>query len=301
MRLGVDIGGTKTEAVVLDGTDRIVAQLKIPTEWGPAGVVATAVRAIGSLGAETNLTARDFSSIGIGVPGMVPPGTARVTHAVNLGVLDLDLGGELRARLGVDIRVENDVKAAALGVHRLLGRDGSMAFLNLGTGVAAGIVLDGKLWSGARSSAGEIGHISVDPAGAMCTCGQRGCIETFVGGAAISALWGGSDLHPARAVFDAAALGDAKAITIRNGLASGAAAAVRILALTVDVEKIVIGGGTARLGETLLEAVRDILRLDAAGSPFIASLELDSKIETEPLWAPAAAVGAALIGESQAK
>ena len=89
------------------------------------------------------------------------------------------------------VRVENDVKAAAFGAYALRGgSSGSMAYLNLGTGIAAGIVADGELWRGARGTAGEVGHISVDPNGPLCRCGQRGCIEAFAGGGAIAERWG---------------------------------------------------------------------------------------------------------------
>ena len=84
---------------------------------------------------------------------------------MNLGLEGLDLGPRLADRLGVDVRIENDVKAAALGAHHLLGAHSSMAYLNLGTGLAAGLVLDGRLLRGGHGVAGEIGHIPVDPDG----------------------------------------------------------------------------------------------------------------------------------------
>src|SRR5690606_27342425 len=145
----------------------------------------------------------------------------RVLHAVNLGVDALDLAARASAELGVPVAVENDVKAAALGAASLMGPEAaaSMAYLNLGTGVAAGIVTDGRLWRGARGTAGEVGHISVDPAGRACTCGQRGCIETLAGGGALARAWGRPGAFPVRDIFDAADEGDADAVLLRADIA----------------------------------------------------------------------------------
>ena len=171
MRLGIDIGGTKTAAVAIGADGELSDQVRMPTGFGAEAVVATALRTVERDDRARRASRRpSFTSIGIGIPGAVDSGTGRVTHAVNLGLEGLDLGPRLADRLGVDVRVENDVKAAALGAHHLLGvadgiRAHSMAYLNLGTGLAAGIVLDGRLLRGGHGVAGEIGHIPVDPAG----------------------------------------------------------------------------------------------------------------------------------------
>ena len=213
---------------------------------------------------------------------------------MNLGLEGLDLGPRLADRLGVDVRIENDVKAAALGAHHLLGvGDGivgptrrgahSMAYLNLGTGLAAGIVLDGDLLRGARGVAGEIGHIPVDPEGELCGCGQRGCLETLASGSAIARMWPSDDALPARELFAAAAAGDGAAVGCASGFLTGVAAAVRLLVLTTDVDRIVIGGGLAALGEPLIEGTHRILNQWAAESAFLESLDLaDSRAGHTP-------------------
>src|SRR5690606_18973887 len=197
------------------------------------------------------------------------------------------------------VRVENDVKAAALGAHALRGGGGSMAYLNLGTGVAAGLVFDGELWRGARGTAGEVGHISVDPDGPLCRCGQRGCIEALVGGAAVAERWGRPGPLPLRAVFDAADAGDPHASELRGGVAHGVAAAVRLLVLTTDVDVVVLGGGLSALGRRLLDDVRAELVRSAAASAFLRSLGLDGRVELLPAASPAAALGAAIIGATE--
>jgi len=140
LRVGIDIGGTKTDAVAIHADGRIAQQLRLPTGFGPAAVLETAVTAVTQLAALCETTIEGFTSIGIGIPGAVDNGTGRVTHAVNLGLDGLDLGAELSARLGRPVRIENDVNAAAIGAFHLLEKDPShsMAYLNLGTGLAAG-------------------------------------------------------------------------------------------------------------------------------------------------------------------
>jgi predicted NBD/HSP70 family sugar kinase len=165
VRLGIDIGGTKTDAVAIDDEGGLAHRIRLTTGFGSVAVVETALTAVARISELTGLAAAGFDSIGIGIPGMVDRASGHVAHAVNLGLDRLELGGELAGRLGVGVRIENDVNAAALGAYHLMGLEGTMAYLNLGTGLAAGIVVDGKLWRGARGIAGEIGHIPVDPQG----------------------------------------------------------------------------------------------------------------------------------------
>ncbi len=297
MRVGIDIGGTKTDAVAIleDGT--IGQQLRLPTGFGHHAVIDTAVAAVTQLAELVGGTIVGFDSIGIGVPGAVD-GAGRIAHAVNLGIEGLELGSELSARLGREVRIDNDVNAAALGAFHLLERDSahSMAYLNLGTGLAAGLVLRGELWRGSRGAAGEIGHIPVDPAGPECPCGQRGCLEMVASGSAIARQWPTDDPKPARALFMAAASGDPLAREVRTRLVENVAAAERLLVLTVDVDSVVIGGGLSSLGQELLDDVVTVLRTWEASSAFLASISLSERVHVVPSGFPAAAVGAALVG-----
>jgi len=298
MRFGLDVGGTKTDAVAVAPDGEIVARVRRATGWGADAVVATIAAAVRELADVAGIRAEDAASIGVGIPGQVTVGTATVRHAVNLGVESLDLDAAIRPIFGVPVRAENDVKAAALGAAALGDDRASLGYLNLGTGVAAGIVVDGALWRGSRGTAGEVGHISVDPNGRLCGCGQRGCIESLCGGGALTRAWGRPGALPIRDIFDAAEQGDPHARALRSDLARGAAAAVRVLVLTADVETVVIGGGITQLGERLSTDIRAALRADAEGSPFLRSLRLDERIELLPSGSPAAAFGAALIGAS---
>lgn len=294
--VGLDVGGTKIDAVAVASDGEIIARLRRPTGWGDDAVVSSVVDVVADLAAEGGFEPSTVGTVGVGIPGVVDSDTGRVLHAVNLGVESLDLAGRVAAHLSVPVRIENDVKAAALGAAALRGISGSMAYLNLGTGVAAGIVVDGEIWRGSRGTAGEVGHLSVDPNGRLCGCGQRGCIETFCGGGALTRAWNRSGVLPVRDILDAAESGDERAVALRADLFHGAAAAVRALVLSADVERVIIGGGLTALGDRLHDGIRASLRAGAAASAFMRSLQLDERIELLPAGSPAAAFGAAVVG-----
>lgn len=298
LRVGVDIGGTKTEAVIVDATGAVVHELRLPTGHGPDEVVAVALAAVSGLATAARCEPADFGSIGIGVPGRVDASSGVVSHAINLGVEHLELGQILTERFGVAVRIENDVNAAALGAFHVLGQPAtaSVAYLNLGTGLAAGLVLRGELWRGARGAAGEIGHILVDPAGPVDLDGQRGGLEVVASGSGIARQWADGEENAVTAVLDAADAGDARALQIRGRLFDGVAAAVRILVLTVDVDLVVVGGGVARLGSRLLDGVENVIAGWETQSPFIGSLELNRRMRLLPDDTPVAALGAAYLG-----
>jgi glucokinase len=294
VRIGVDIGGTNTDGVVLDDAGLVAHSLRLPTGWGPDEVLGTASSAVRQLADSAGIAPSAFASIGIGIPGAVDPERGTVTHARNLGVARLDLGTLLAANLGTAVRVENDVNAAALGAFHQLGLDAtnSLAYLNLGTGLAAGLVLGGKLWRGSRGAAGEIGHILIDPAGPLDDDGQPGALEVLASGSGIASQRPGSVPD----MLAAAAAGDAEAIVIRERMFVGVASAVRILVLTLDVDVVVIGGGISAMGDELLGEVRAVFGSWERNSPFITSLELCSRLRILSPDASTAATGAAWLG-----
>ena len=298
MRVGLDIGATKVHGAVIGDGGSVAAQARRDTLPGPDGVLESVTTVLDLLAADLDGALPPF--IGIGIPGLVDRHRGTVSHAVNLG-----LGGEwfpladrLADRTGATVIVENDLNAATWGAHVLSGVD-DLAYLALGTGLAAGLVLGGRLRRGAHGAAGEIGHVPVDPDGALCSCGQRGCLELLASGSALAATWpvtGGQP--PATALFAAAADGNAQAIAVRDRFAAGVADAVRMLGLAVDPAAIIIGGGVAHVGQPLLDAVTAALRAQAAGSPFLAALDLASRTALLPGQSPVGAIGAALIGSA---
>ena len=298
MKVGLDIGGTKTAAVVLDDDGNIRHELVQPTGYGPTQVIENAVKAVNTLALQSRMDRSAFTSVGIGIPGVVSVTTGRVSHAVNLGIDDLDLGSQMSQILGVPVHVENDVNAAAMGVFHLLNDPDmhSMAYLNLGTGLAAGLVLEGRLWRGSRGTAGEIGHIPIDPTGPVCACGQRGCLELVASGSGLARLWPTPNGRPMETLYAAAESGDEVAQDIFDRFTHNVASAVRILVLSVDVDVVVIGGGMSALGAPLINSVVSVLKSWAIDSPFLESLDLTSRVRLLPEGHSAAAVGAALAG-----
>ncbi|MGH3210947.1 MAG: ROK family protein [Trebonia sp.] len=298
MRVGLDIGATKVLGAVIGDGGAVVAQSRQDTLPGPDGVLETVTAVLDQLAA--TLDGALPAHIGIGIPGIVDRQRGTVSHAVNLG-----LGGEwfpladrLADRTGASVIVENDLNAATWGAHVLSGAD-DLAYLALGTGLAAGLVLSGTLRRGAHGAAGEIGHVPVDPAGGLCSCGQRGCLELLASGSALAAAWpAAGDVPPASALFAAAAHGVPQAVEARDRFAAGVADAVRMLGLAVDPAAIIIGGGVAHVGEPLLTAVTAALRAQAAASPFLAALDLASRVRLLPNRLPVGAIGAALIGNA---
>lgn len=339
--VGLDVGGTKVHGVLLDGVPsdgapadsaasptsvplgvpQVLAESRLPTRRGPAGVVETAALVVEELARLAGITVDAVATVGVGIPGVVDPVTGEVQHAVNVGVDGpTPLAELLSARLGgVPVHVDNDLNAAAVGAAHLLPssrparggavgglgagpRPADLAFLALGTGVAAGLVLDGVVRRGATGAAGEIGHVPVVPGGLLCPCGQRGCLERYASGGAIDAAWAGRGPRPAPLeLFEAARAGDPEAVQVRDTFAAAVAAAVRILVLTCDVERVVIGGGVSNVGTMLLEAVRRALTDQATESSFLRSRAMADRVELAPVDVPVAAIGAALLGLTQAR
>jgi glucokinase len=299
LRVGLDIGGTKMLGVVVAADGAVVAQAREATVAGPDGVLATATRVLDRLAAEFDGVLP--SHVGIGFPGLVDHDRGAVSHAVNLGLGGdwLPLADRLAERTGAAVAVENDVRAAAWGAHVVSGAD-DLGYLSIGTGLAAGYVLDGRLRRGAHGASGEIGHVPVDPDGPLCSCGQRGCLELSAAASALTAVWTtDGELSPGAAVFAAASSGDPRAVAVRDHFAARVADAIRMLGLSVDPAAIILGGGITDLGDPLLTAVTDALRAQAATSPFLAAINLADRVRLLPAGVPAAAIGAAMIWDAR--
>lgn len=301
LRVGLDVGGTKIAAVILDEDGKILARVRRSTKHGISGLLQSVVSAIDELLESANASASRLKSIGLGIPGLVDAEAGVVQHAVNLGIGEdtLDMRAALKEHFpAAQVSVDNDLNVGALGAAALLDLgDVDLAYLAIGTGLAAGFVLRGEPRSGAHGAAGEIGHIPVDPFGEKCACGQRGCLETVVSGTAIGRHWPTTNSRPApAALFAEAEKGNPQAIKVRDEFASGLAAAIRLIALSVDVDVVILGGGVSELGEPLLAVVQKALRAQARGSRLLESLKLDERVRLLPPGSAAAAIGAALLG-----
>jgi predicted NBD/HSP70 family sugar kinase len=296
--IGVDIGGTSTKAAVIDTHGIVIASTVLPTQGGEEGVVSTAIEAALSVARTAGVALSDVDAVGIGIPGTVDPLLGTVRFAVNVGIGhdDLDLGARLIDELGVAVHVENDVRAAALGADWFLatehGAVTDLAYLSIGTGIAAGYVERGRLRRGSTLVAGEIGHIPIDPNGPACACGQIGCIEAIASGSAIERMWPTEAGPPAVELHRAAVAGDPAARRLWAGVMGGLSRAVLLLVLTWDPEVIVLSGGVASLGNVLRDAIAERLAEDAKQSEFLGSLELGARMRVIDPSVPLGPIGA---------
>jgi glucokinase len=310
--VGVDIGGTKTAILVCDRDGAPLVRHVAPTAIGAPGRAAESIAALieRSL-AEAGADIDDVAAVGVGVPGRVDTERGEVSLAVNLDWHDLPLGPRLEARLGVPIVLENDVRAAALGLHRrrVLGQATSLGLLAIGTGISAGVVIGDELHRGARGLAGEIGHAILDPAGPRCACGNRGCFEAIAAGPAIARrandAWAAAGRAPvpaeavgrpgAESVFEAAAAGDEIAVQVIEAMGRAIAWGVHLLAVAYDLEHIVIGGGVSHAGEPFMTPIRrEVERLRDA-SPLARELLAPDVVKLLPPGADAGAWGAVTV------
>jgi glucokinase len=188
--IGMDLGGTKILGAAVDLKDRIVAEAKTKTkpEDGPDAVIERIARTARQAARRAKLGWVDVGGIGIGAPGPMDPTTGVVYNPPNLpGWDEIALGPRLSEALGVPVNVENDVNLGTLGEYALGAGQGTadMVGIFVGTGVGGGLILDGKLRSGFRHAAGEVGHMIVLADGPVCGCGRRGCLESVASRTAI--------------------------------------------------------------------------------------------------------------------
>jgi glucokinase len=282
--VGIDFGGTNIKAGLVSRGGRVVASRLLPSSrYGSPSRFVEGVRAtVGSLIREAGLRVSQLDGIGVGVPGPVDPGRGTVRSMVNVpGWRDVPLQHRLERAVGRRCVVDNDANAAALGEWRFGAGRGSrqLVGVTLGTGVGGGLVLDGAVYRGASGSAGELGHTVIVADGERCLCGSRGCLEAYVGTAAILRLAraavrrhrgalrvlaaeAGGRLTPAL-VSEAARRGDPSAKRlweeVGRRLGIGLSSVVNLL----NPDRIVIGGGVANAWAFFAPAMRRALSRQA--------------------------------------
>jgi glucokinase len=312
---GVDVGGSKIAVLIVDAELGVHARHAIPTAIGAPGTaaqqIADAVRATAD---EAGIDVARIGAVGVGVPGRVDPVAGVVSLAVNLGWRWLPLRDDLEAILGVPCAVENDVRAAAGGIleRGVLGPIRDFVYLSVGTGISAGVVIDGSVHRGTRGLAGEIGHIVVDADGPRCPCGLDGCLETIAAGPAIAraaseaiaagrrtalATTGNSD---AAAVYAAAAAGDSVATEIVNRAGRALARAIHAVVMTYDIERVVLGGGVTGAGLGFLRPVLSELDAMRAASELAAEMLPPDIVEISADGREAGSWGAVSVARARA-
>jgi glucokinase len=287
---GLDIGGTKVAALIADGAGRPLGEAVARTGTrGPEELVASIVTAVYQAAAMAAVAPADLVAAGVGVPGQVNPQTGEVRLAVNLNLQAFPLGEVLAARLGTAVYLENDVRLATIGAYHWLIETEPvthMAYLSIGTGLATGLILDGRLYRGPNGMAGEIGHLVVQPGGPPCKCGLHGCLETVTSGPAIirlaTAVMTTTEPLTVTAVYQAAEAGHPAARAVVEQVSGYLARAIQLLILSYDVEKVVLGGGVAQMGDRFCQPILRELATMRQRSPLADLMLPDERIAYLP-------------------
>ncbi len=264
--LGIDIGGTKIAAALVDDAGVPHRWRSIPTlpHEGAERVLQRVITLAREVMAEG--PARP-AAIGVGTGGQVDPATGDVVFATDLlpGWTGLPLTRRLRDALGLPVWADNDVNVMALGeATHGAGRDVRYGlYVAVGTGIGGGWVLDGQLYHGRTGLAGAVGHVKVERDGRPCTCGGRGCVEQYASGPAIAEryrrLRGLAEVPTGRDVVAAMEAGDVLARFAVQEAGHWLGFALASLANAMDPDAIVIGGGVAQAGEPFFDAIRAAL------------------------------------------
>lgn len=241
--VGIDVGGTKVYSQVFDHGLNPISSDRRPSGQGPIEVTRSISESLMEVTKTAGIEISDLDGIGVGIPGQVDSLLGEVSNAVNLGVEHLSLGQQLFDRFGLSSSIINDVNATAIGIAKAHSHSDSIAYLNFGTGLAAGFVLDGQLLLGANNLAGEIGHFSVNPDGAECPCGQRGCLETLASAAGIKSYLEELGMS-AEDWWSFEKLPEQTRTTIGSRFIEGMTKAITAVSLSLDPDYIYLGGGT---------------------------------------------------------
>jgi fructokinase len=252
VRIGIDLGGTKIEAIALgaDGSERLRRRI-----GAPRGDYTSTVRAIADLVEAVELHIGERGSVGVGIPGTISPATGRIKNANSTWLNGEPLIEDLTRALNRPVRLANDANCFALSE----ATDGAAAGAGvvfgviIGTGCGGGVVVDGRVLTGTNAVAGEWGHNGLpwpdqsEWPGPSCYCGLQGCIETFLSGRGLQAAYGAGDASSARDIAAAATRGDARAIAALDVYSRRLAKALASVINILDPEMIVLGGGLSNI------------------------------------------------------
>jgi glucokinase len=272
--VGVDVGGTKIAAGVVSSEGELLNDVKYTTANVREQLLSTIAEAIAEV-----KTGYEVGGVCLAVPGFILARENKVLSAANLEAIeDIPLKEELGDRTGLQVTVENDANAAAWGEFRFgAGKDvEDLVFVTLGTGVGGGVISRGVLLRGARGMGGELGHITIQPTGPRCGCGNRGCLEALASGTAIARRTREmAEEQPDSAVgrlatertplgedvLDLARKGDEAALEVLREAGSWLGIGLATFVNVFDPEVIAIGGGVSEAGDLMLEHARKELRL----------------------------------------
>lgn len=275
--IGIDIGGTTIKIGVISRLGQIIHKWEIPTnlENNGAYIISELWNSISKHLQCQQIDQSNIIGIGVGAPGFIDRTTGIVYEAVNIGWKNFHLKKQLEDISKLPVFITNDANIAALGEVWQGAGDGSdhLIAITLGTGVGGGIITNGEIISGANGTAGEIGHMTIDPNGSPCNCGRRGCLETIASATGIVrqalekvAQYPSSHLAnvyrekqtlTAKDVFDLAITGEVHCKHIVHEVSHLLGYTIANLAVLTNPAKVLIGGGLSKAGDYFLHLIKD--------------------------------------------
>jgi fructokinase len=291
-RIGIDLGGTKIEGIVLDDSGKELFRKRIGTqqESGYRHILNRIKELNDELAAQINNQPHTF---GIGAPGVVSPRTGLVKNSNTLCLIGRPLKSDLENLLGRKIEIQNDANCFAMAeaLHGA-GKGRKLVFgVIMGTGCGGGIVHNGEVITGPQGVAGEWGHMSIDPNGPECYCGQRGCVESYISGGGLQKRY--TEMFGVKKTFREIEkdfyAGEADAVAFVRIFFRNFGRAVANLIAVLDPDVIVLGGGVSNFDALYTEGVAQVAN-------FVFSDSLETPIVKNQLGDSAGVIGAALIG-----
>jgi len=265
--IGVDIGGTKVAIGIVDESGMMIEQSIIPTDLSiaPFDMISIINFEVKKVIKSSEIQEEAIKGIGIGAPGPLDSKRGEIICPPNLPTwTNIPIQEWVERAFPFPVKLENDANAAALAEKWIgAGQDhDDFIYMTVSTGIGAGIIADGKLLRGRKGNAGDIGHIVVDPSFGQCTCGQYGCLEWIASGTAISRE--GSKIMgetlSTKAVFELYEQRQPEIVTYIDSVINVLGEACANLINTFDTEKIVIGGGVSKTGDTLFAPIRSYIQ-----------------------------------------
>lgn len=310
-RIGIDVGGTGIQSGIVTEDGKIIEKVSIRTQIDLPfeKQIRLLAESLKDLISRAGLQEDDIASIGVGIPGIADAKTGDIIKCTNMNWHNLPFRKELQKWINKPVLIDNDANVAALAesVAGVSAGSSSSVFITIGTGIGSGIILNGKIWSGAHGIGGEFGHTIIRLDGDECTCGNHGCLERYcAANALIRMAKENINAHPdslilkyvgndagkinAKAVIDAARENDAYAVEVYDYYTSCLAQAIANLINFLDPEIIAIGGGVSKAGSFLLDPIREkvshYVLFDTLPMP---------KIELAKLGPEAGIIGAAML------
>ncbi len=310
--LGIDLGGTNISAGITDENGNILVKSSTPTMNGRSSedIIDDMAELCKKLAKELNIEVKDIESVGIGMPGTMNKAQGISIYANNLNFRNVNIVYEMTKRLDIPCFIENDANCAAIGENVCGVAYGSrnLIYITIGTGVGAGIIINGRVFDGSFGGGGEAGHMVIVAEGEECTCGRKGCWEAYASASALrregriaaakypnSKIYdlvdGNIKLIDAKTVFDAADLGDEIAMEIIDMYIKYVAIGLVNLVNIFQPEAIIIGGGVCAQGDKVIKPLTKILNERVYGG------ELKTKLCIATLGNDAGIVGAAMLGK----